>query len=405
MADLILFDDGGGRLSPITDLRAAFELRTGAMTTAERLAQQVGSAPVAYAARPEVADLVASRYDVPVNALPDGTSDDFVLVNGRCGRIDFDPPDEPDTALVMYDGSVLAARMTRATAEVFVASNARELPDAVRSIDASAGQLITRPWHVLEQANANLEHDLDILAQRLKPLYTEPAPRVTIVGREPVLVGADTIVHPHVVFDTTAGPICIDDGAEIRSMGVIVGPGYIGKHAAITNHAHIRGHCIIGPVCKVGGEVNATVFQGYSNKGHAGYVGNSYIGEWVNFGADTITSNLKNTYGEIRMQLSPDEAPEPTGTQFLGSIVGDHVKTAIGTRLTTGSCVNTGAMIAVAGLTPKCVERFAFMTDAATMRYDLDKFCDVADQMMSRRDLSVTPALRARLEQLHNGAS
>lgn len=404
MADLILFDDGGGRLSPITDLRAAFELRTGAVTTAERLAQQVGSAPVAYAVRPVLADLLASRYAEPINALPD-SGDDFLVVNGRCARIDFDLPDVPNTALVTDDGSVLAARLDRPAAAAFIESAATQLPESISTTDVTDGRLITRPWHVLEQANANLEHDLGILAQRLKPLYTEPAPRVTIVGREPVLVGENTVVHPHVVFDTTAGPICIDDGAEIRSMGVIVGPGYIGRRAAITNHAHIRGHCIIGPVCKVGGEVNATVFQGYSNKGHAGYVGNSYIGEWVNFGADTITSNLKNTYGEIRMQLAPDEAPEPTGTQFLGSIVGDHVKTAIGTRLTTGSCVNTGAMIAVAGLTPKCVERFAFMTDAATMRYELDKFCDVADQMMTRRDLCVTAALRARLEQLHAGGA
>jgi UDP-N-acetylglucosamine diphosphorylase/glucosamine-1-phosphate N-acetyltransferase len=224
---------------------------------------------------------------------------------------------------------------------------------------------------------------------------------VTVVGHHPVLIGKHTVIHPHVVFDTNGGPFAVDDRAEIRSMGVLVGPGYVGRDTAITNHAHIRGHCVIGPVCKVGGEVNSSIFQGYANKAHSGYLGNSYIGEWANFGADTVTSNLKNTYGEIRLQLDPDGGEEPTGMRNLGSIVGDHVKTAIGTRLSTGTVAHLGAMIAVSSFPPKCVRPFAFLTDQGAEKYDLGKFCQVAATVMGRRKIALDEPMKRRLAQLH----
>ncbi|MBI1369360.1 MAG: hypothetical protein GC162_11995 [Planctomycetes bacterium] len=400
MDGLILFDDGE-RLGPLCDLRASFELRTGALTTSERLVEQIGTHAAALIAPPGMTQLLAARHGLPVNRLPDGAS--FMLINGRLTRLTFELPARMNTLVTDRDDIVLAARVDRRTAEAFLAEGAAAL-DELESAIVEDAPLIRRPWEILTYADMNLEHDLTTLAKRLRRLDGEPSPRVTVVGGNPVLIGRNTTVHPHVVFDTSAGPVCIDDGAEIRSMSVLVGPGYIGPGSAIANHAHIRGHTIIGPQCKVGGEVNHSVFQGYANKAHSGYLGNSYLGEWVNFGADTVTSNLKNTYGPVRMQIDPAPGSQAldTGLTHLGSIIGDHVKTAIGTRLLTGSCIHTGAMLATAKFPPKCVQRFAFITDDGEENYQLDKFCEVAQTVMSRRNVKFTEAMRGRIMQLHD---
>lgn len=401
----VMFDDGGGDLRPVCDLRASFELRTGALTTAERIADQVGSHPAALWAGVEVAEVLASRHTEPINRVPD-TADHaaVLLVNGRCGRITFELPREVGEAVVDESGAVAAALLDRGAARRFLEAGCRlGAGDAVKRREIS-GVLITRPWQVLQQAQGNLEFDLDILARRLRPLEVEPAPRVTVVGKHRVMVGRDTVVHPHVVFDTTDGPIVIDDGAVVRSMSVMVGPGYVGRGSIVVNHAHIRGHTVIGPWCKVGGEVNNCIFQGFANKAHSGYLGNSFVGEWVNLGADTVTSNLKNTYGEVRVALDPGQE-QRTGMQFLGTIFGDHVKTAIGTRMLTGSVVHTGAMLAVGGFPPKCTPRFAFVTDKGQAVYELAKFFEVAEAVMKRREVELSPALRRRIEELHAAES
>lgn len=397
----VLFDDGRGELGPLCDLRASFEVRSGAVTTAERLSEQLGSKPAAVWARPSLTELVRERWGgCPVNQLPE-SAEALTLINGRWTRPNADLPDRENTALLDEHGDVVAARLTSDTAEAFLTSG--ELPEHVACRTIEHAQLLRRPWEILLRAGENLEHDIAHL-RHLQPLNGSLL-GVTVVGERGVSVSPRAKVHPHVVFDTSAGPVAIDDDAEVRSMSVVVGPGYIGPGSIVTNHGHIRAGTVIGPMCKVGGEVNACVFHGYANKAHSGYLGNSYVGEWVNLGADTVTSNLKNTYGEVRMQLQPGEPAQPTGMRHLGSIIGDHVKTAIGTRLLTGSCVHTGAMIALSSFPPKCIDRFAFLTDTGEQHYDLAKFMEVAEAVLHRRDKQVTPGLRAAIEFLHGGGN
>ena len=399
MSSWVVFDDDDRRLAPLTDLRASFEVRTGALTTLERLSAQMASAPAAIAAPAGLAILVGSRLPLRINQLPDG--DTITFLNGRLTSLDISLPAGSAWALLDDEGAVIAARLERSHAARFLQSGCRDVTGCQRS-QSPQSPMLRWPWEALTHAARNLPHDLKLLRSRLTPL--DPAAAkvqgVIIVGEHPVLLGRGATVHPHVVFDTSAGPIAIDDEAQVRSMSVLVGPGYVGRGSAIANHAHIRGRCVIGPVCKVGGEVNASLFQGHSNKAHSGYLGNSFIGEWVNLGADTVTSNLKNTYGEVRVQLWPGHAPQATGLTNLGSILGDHVKTAIGTRLLTGSIIHIGAMLATSAFPPKSVRPFAFLTDEGEAVYDLDKFCEVANAMMGRRDQSVTDALRRRLADL-----
>ena len=114
-----------------------------------------------------------------------------------------------------------------------------------------------------------------------------------------------SILESRLVLDAERGPIRIDRGAVIRPGAVICGPCSIGREAVVVDRALIKPDTVIGPVCKVGGEVGGTIFQGYSNKSHEGHLGDSWEGKWVNFGAGTSNSNLLNTYGEVTMQLEP----------------------------------------------------------------------------------------------------
>jgi UDP-N-acetylglucosamine diphosphorylase/glucosamine-1-phosphate N-acetyltransferase len=401
MGALVLFDDARGDLAPLCDLRASFELRTGAVTTHERLARQAGR-PVAAVLVPEgIAALVGERFEGPVNTLPAGEA--FTLVNGRCPSLPAGGPTGMNSAVVDEHGDVIAANLDRAHAEAFAAGGC-VLPDGVRVETVDAPRLIRRPWHVLDaMLGGNLEADLAAMAAErddLRPFDAEAYRYAAVIGEGALHVGRDVCVQPFVAFNTIKGPIVIDHGVEINAHAVVYGPCYIGPGSVLHNRADV-GYSAIGPRCKLGGEVNVCCFQGYANKSHSGYLGHSILGQWVNLGASTVTSNLKNTFGEVAMRTDPAGPPEKTGRQFLGSIIGDHARTAIGTRLTTGACVHTAAMLALSSFAPNCVPPFAFLTDDRADRYELDKFLAIADRMMQRRGQGVTPALRERIANLH----
>jgi len=237
-----------------------------------------------------------------------------------------------------------------------------------------------------------LEHLLpadcaDLLANRGDDL-----PGGSIVIGEPsevVILGG--FVEPGVVFDTRGGGIIIDEGAQVRSGSRLEGPLYVGPQTIILG-GDVRGS-VFGPQCRVRGEVTASVFHGYVNKAHDGFVGHSVLGAWVNLGAGTTTSNLKNTYGEIRLEPSGERIE--TGRQFLGSLVADHAKTAIGTMLSTGTIIGAGANV-FGGAVPKWVPPFAWGV-AGHQRVTEAGFLEVAGRVLPRRQVELPPERSAAL--------
>jgi UDP-N-acetylglucosamine diphosphorylase/glucosamine-1-phosphate N-acetyltransferase len=188
----------------------------------------------------------------------------------------------------------------------------------------------------------------------------------------------------------------------VRPFSVLVGPCAVLDGSSVAERSLIKASTVIGPHCRAGGEIGGTIFQGYSNKSHDGHLGDSFVGEWVNIGAGTDNSNLLNTYGEVIVRLEQDGGLVRTGRQFWGSILSDHVKLAIGTRLMTGTTVGTGAMIASSKSPSTLVSRFAWVTDATdgAKHFRIEKFLETARAMMSRRGKSPSPAVEARLRKL-----
>lgn len=183
-------------------------------------------------------------------------------------------------------------------------------------------------------------------------------------------------------------------GASVAAFSRLVGPCYVGPDSQVLGGRVSA--CAIGEVCRVHGEVSNTIFLGHANKGHDGFVGHSILGRWSNLGASTVTSNLKNTYGAV--QLWTPAGVRDTGLQFLGTLLGDHAKTAVGTRLMTGTVVGTAANVVADGLPPKVVPPFAFGDTV----YRLDKFLDVATRVMARRHVTLGARERAWLTAVYH---
>ena len=402
MQGLVLLDDGRGSFGPMVDLRATFDLRSGWLTTAERIAAASRLEPLGAIVPASLAEVVAeSRPGLAVNRLPEGDGP-WLVVNGRF----LQPPAgvglEPGTAEIdPADGSIRRAVLDAAALTAVIEGG--EPPESVRRVERADPPLAAAPWDVFSTAGSRLASDL-ALAVEAGLLAEDAWMRLhggTVVGDHPVRIHRTAIIDPGVVLDAREGPVVVGERAHLGVHAVLHGPVAIMNGTRVADHATLKANTVIGPWCRVGGEVGATVFQGFSNKSHDGHLGDSWVGSWVNLGAATVNSNLLNTYGEVVMRLDVDGPRLRSGRQFLGCVLGDHVKTAIGTRIMTGTSIGTGAMIATSTPPPTVVERFAWLTDGGGRRYRMEKFLDTARQVMARREQELGPAVETRLRALH----
>lgn len=394
----ILFDDAKGLLSPLNDLRASYEIRTGALTTAERMLNAFGLDIIGVMVPAPLAELIADTTPVPVNRPPEmGDDAEVLLINGRC-PLPLDAIanlDLGEVAIEARSQDMVALRLTGKAARAMLTG----ADPGLRTVTIDDHVLMDRPWSWRTFRDRCLGWDLDHLVAAMTT--TRPPEGVALLGKHAVAIHPSAEIAPSAVLNAEAGPIVIDENAVVRPLAVITGPAYVGPGSTVVEHAHIKPHTAIGPVCKVGGEVGGTVFQGYANKGHAGHLGDSWVGEWVNLGADTTNSNLLNTYTEITARATPDSKMEKTGHVFLGATIGDHAKTAIGTKIMTGAIIGTGAMHAAAEPVSGVMPAFAWTTDAGTKSYRLGKFVEVAMTVMQRRGVTQTQAYSRRLTILH----
>lgn len=406
MTPAIVFDDGGGKLAPLTDLRASFDVRTGALTTLERMKLALDLDVIALRTPEGLAQLTRERHNgMPVNSWPDnpGLESGVLLLNGRC-PISYEPIanlEVGQSVLEESSGDLIAAMVSADDAKRFMASG-ETAPASAGPIARIPGvALLTRPWHVRTFRDDCIASDLELLGDAEPP---EIPPGVTVFGGHGLTIDPSAKVYPGVIIDLEHGPVAIGADVTIRPGVTLIGPCAFLPHCTVLDKALIKGNTAIGPHCKVAGEVGGTIFQGYSNKGHDGHLGDSYIGEWVNLGAGTTNSNLLNTYGEVISVAAPGMSNEKTGQQFFGAVIGDHVKTAICTRIMTGAILHTGNMFAQTAAVSGCVGGFNWSTDAGRKPFRFDKFLEVVKAAMKRRKLEPSAAMVARLQSLHGAA-
>jgi UDP-N-acetylglucosamine diphosphorylase/glucosamine-1-phosphate N-acetyltransferase len=244
---------------------------------------------------------------------------------------------------------------------------------------------IRQPWDIFTLNGEAIKRDFSILTGNVRSGILSNSNRV--FGDHPVFVG-ESVVAECSVFNTTAGPIYLGNHSEVMEGCVIRGPFALGEHATLKMGAKIYGPTTIGPYCKVGGEVNNSVFFAYSNKAHDGFIGNSVIGEWCNLGADTNNSNLKNNYAPVKVWNYKKERFLDTGLTFCGLLMGDHSKSGINTMFNTGTVVGVSANIFGSGFPRNFVPSFSWGGASGFTDFRLKDAFEVAERMMERRGLT-----------------
>jgi UDP-N-acetylglucosamine diphosphorylase / glucose-1-phosphate thymidylyltransferase / UDP-N-acetylgalactosamine diphosphorylase / glucosamine-1-phosphate N-acetyltransferase / galactosamine-1-phosphate N-acetyltransferase len=391
MSAVYLYDDARARrFEPFALTRPAGELRAGALLVRERWSRALGapvaghltSAHLAGFEEPGAAPVLTGGI-VPAGAW---------VANARFLSALARLPVE-DSVLAAGD-QVAAVRLREALPVSEFSDGDVELSSLVPASgirkSLEHGWWAHEVWDYVQHLVPMLEHDVPLLGANLPTDLPSGAIRV---GSHPVFIEAGAVVEPSVCFDTSAGPILLRAGSHAHAFTRLVGPLYVGEGSSVT--ADKIAASSIGDTCKVHGELSNTIFTGHSNKGHDGFVGHSILGRWVNLGAGTITSNLKNTYGTV--QLWTPEGVRETGLQFLGTLFGDHAKTGIGLTLTTGSVLGTGANVYGSVMPPKAVAPFAWGESGHFVDFRADKFLGVAERMMARRHVTLSDSMRQQL--------
>lgn len=252
-------------------------------------------------------------------------------------------------------------------------------PSAWASTEVS-GQLLGSPWDLMAKNAAQISRD-----GRRFPRSDVPA-GVRVLGKGTVALGTGAQLEPGTVLDTTDGPVILANGVRVRACSRIAGPFYAGSGTVLLGGS-LSGSSI-GPRCKVRGEVERSVLLGYANKAHDGFLGHSVAGRWVNLGAMTTNSDLKNNYGPVRVFLRGRRIE--TKMRKVGCFLGDHVRTGIGTLLDTGTIAEAGSNLFGGGVQPKYVPPFSWGAGPASAEYDLAAFLDTAKRVMSRRNVTLS---------------
>lgn len=259
--------------------------------------------------------------------------------------------------------------------------------------------LIERPWDLFTQCGPAIAHDFALLTEGRR---SAPLSALNTVIGDPNLIFLEEDARAEAcTFNTTGGPIYIGKGAEVMEGCLVRGPFVLGDHAQLKMGAKVYGPTAIGPECRVGGEVNNSVLQGFSNKGHDGFLGNSVLGEWCNLGADTNNSNLKNTYGPVKAWSYSERDLVDTGLQFCGLVMGDHSKSGINTMFNTGTVVGVCANVYGGGFPPKHIPGFSWGGADGFEGHDVERALSTARRVMARRNVPLTRLDEAVLRHVH----
>lgn len=387
--NLILWDNSKKNLWPFTLTRPVHQLRVGISTIQEKWEEEFGE--VNGHAVPEH---LQNRFRMHTDA-------DNCLINGAV---------LPNPLLVQeikslevgqllcHDSEIIAVRFRNGEMPSLDDPELINLSDLV-TFTASDPVTISHPWDLFQQCGVAIQADMEDMLADEALCGTDSGIGNTFINPGQIVIHPEAKVNG-AFLNASSGPIYIGKGAEVMEGAMIRGPFALCEGATVKMGAKIYGATTIGPYCKIGGEVSNSVFIGYSNKGHDGFVGNSVIGEWCNLGADTNTSNLKNNYGDVRVWSYEAEKPISSGTQFCGLMMGDHSKSGINTMFNTGTVVGVNANVWGGDFPAKFIPSYAWGGKIGFDVFDIEKSFEVAERMMERRSKALTNEDKANLHEI-----
>ena len=382
---------------PLVYFRPVFALRSGIFSLKEKLSRAYPRANISIQCRKSLALCIKSRKpQFSVNEIP---SSECLFINGRVLADRSLAKKVPLTAkqdVVYISGDQLVAafvsgknleRIKNNLSSQLSLSDFEGLPKI--EIDA---EIVAYPWNLIQHNGAQIIKDFESIVKKAAKGQSHIRGKVHsgvhLLGKKNIIIENGAVIKPGTILDAEGGPIYIGKNVKVFPQSTIIGPACVLDGSAIKVGAQIYENTTIGPVCKIGGEVEESIIQSYSNKQHAGFLGHSYIGSWVNLGAGTNNSDLKNNYSKVKVQIGTEQID--TGLTFAGLTMGDHSKSAIGTTFNTGTVVGVCCNIFGTGFPPKYIPSFTWcgLQKPYTV-YDIEKAISVARIVMARRNVEL----------------
>ncbi len=378
---------------PLTYLLPVYDLRCGILTLREKIISHFSSKTLILHSRNYLSDVLRERN--PKSIVNKFDFPEILFVNGRAiltnehakqiARLDL------NKILIANDGSVAAVRLSldkinklkNLDPDFFLFDS---VPDVERVNTNIA--LVKYPWDLVNRNGDEIKNDFEKLGKRQSGTTIKKFHSVEYKNRKKIFVSPEAVIDPFVFLDASNGPIYIGKDVHVMSHALIQGPAFIGNNSLIKSHAKIYHNTGIGKVCKVGGEVESSIIHSYSNKQHEGFLGHSYLGSWVNLGAGTNNSDLKNNYSNVSVLINGKSTG--TNSQFVGLIMGDHSKTTINTMFNTGTVVGISCNIFGAGFPSRYLPSFSWGGSDSLQIYDINKSIEVAKAVMARRGITIS---------------
>ena len=394
---------------PLLYTRPVWELRCGAFTLAEKIILQLGQVNTTFRCRHQLRSYYQGKTDWKwFEEISD--ADMVLFINGRALI-------NPTAAAVLSNGAeeisftsgneLVAFRLHRSNISKLKWDNDGIIDlDSLNSLHKFElkATLLKYPWELIQFAAAEIENDLRLIPKSEISAQDGSLPQHVIVRRRqnidmhsdchfgagailsaenyPIRLEKCTKIGPGVIIDSSRGSVWIADSAEIQAGAIVMGPAYLGPHSVVRPGAKISDGVCLGPHCRVGGEVSASTMIGFSNKQHSGYLGNAYLGEWVNLGAATDNSDLKNNYMPIDVILNGSKIN--SGSLHVGVFLADFTRTAIHTRLNSGTYIGVGCNIFGNEFPAKSVPSFTWQSESGYQDYLIEKAIETIGVVMSR---------------------
>ncbi|MCB0732145.1 MAG: hypothetical protein KDC88_14050 [Ignavibacteriae bacterium] len=392
MKSICIFEDEQyQQLQPLTYFRPSYHLKCGILSLHRKIRRNYPDIRVELNTRSYLRNLIKQNY--PDEIVEHIKSDSMLFLNGRIlvddnfhNEVPFEGKDE----IFVSGNNFIGARLSGKNLETVSNSlkdvlSINDFPDVPKKeINVT---IIDYPWDLIKYNEQELIRDYEKLAGENDNQLKE-YPGVHFLQKENIFIGNNVTIKPGVVLDAENGPIYIGDDVLIMSNASIQGPTFIGQNSIVKMSATIYHNTSVGKVSKVGGEIENTIIHSYSNKQHNGFLGNSYLGSWVNFGAGTTNSDLKNNYGNIKVYVNNKLID--SGRQFVGLTIGDHSKAAINTSFNTGTVVGVSTNVFGGSFPPKYMPSFCWGGSDALTTFDIDRSIEVAERVMQRRNVVLT---------------
>ncbi len=388
--EYIIFDDNKWRnFLPFTYLRSISDLRVGVLKLRQRIGHLFDFDPTSVIVRKELTELYRQRHsDWSVNILP---QEICLFINSRLRltnnyELNLAFKEQIDALnsneKLVFNNEVIAFKAYLNTD--IITSEVIELMTKNFTEIQCEIPLWQYSWEFIHENGNLITYDYEqVFYEEDDNIAIEPG--VTALNPYDIWIGEGAILKQGVILDASTGPIIIDEKACIMHNVVILGPAYIGKNSIIKIGAKIYPNTSIGPFCKIGGEVEDCVIQAYTNKQHDGFLGHSFIGEWVNLGADTNNSDLKNTYKPVKVWFYPEKKKISTESMFIGAFIGDHSKIGINCSINTGAMIGFGANIYGKDLISDFIPSFSWGEANNLIEYKFEKFVETARNVKIRR--------------------